>query len=1039
MMSLLLFNLATAQFFTDNEIKFVHKFPGSNMLENSITCFLHDRQGFMWIGTKGGLFRYDGYDFTLFKMEPKNANSLSDNFVTCLVEYSRDELILIGTDKGGLNIYNKKTGKFFRFLHKERNPNSIGSNIVRDIVEDENGNIWLATIRGGLNLFDIEKKVFKKYLIDHNIPNSKYKNFISCLYLDKANGLWLGTHFGGLYLFDRDSETFIAFSKQKGKDVLEPNNIWSITKDQNNNLWVGTKRSGIFLLKKDKGNNYRFKKLSNTNGLGNHPVIKIYCDRKGIMWVGTWIGGLFKYNNKTNRFNQFTNDEEDPESISSNHVLTFFEDNAGTLWIGTHAGGINVIQPKKWKFNPHKFNRIKKNTVHVNQVRSIYFQDKLNTLWFGTIKGLFKLNTKNGDYVNYSHITGNEQSMIHNIINTVCQGRDHNFLWIGTPIALTLMNTKTNKFTHYRSSEIDSSAPFNINITKILRDKKGILWIGTTHIGLIRFDPVKKEFRTYRKNAKDSLSIIPRAITTIFENNNGKLYIGTLNGIKIFDRQTERFSEFSKDFNFNSLFKTATTAIYRDSQNILWIGTSDCGLIKYDEKSGTFKYFTRKDGLTSNNICGIMEDKNGIFYVSTDNGISRFDSHNEQFINYGIGDGLHGTEFRDDAYCKSKNGKMFFGGNNGFTSFVPEEMVINEFIPPVYITGFNVLNYQYNPEQNILYTPSVQLSYKMNSFSIEFVALNYINSQKNQYLYKLEGLDQTWQEAGIHRDVSYRNIEPGNYTFRVIGSNNDGIWNEQGDTLSIYIKPPFWKTLSFKIFVFCLMIGLVYFIIKRRFLLLKREARIRRRFTHSLIKNQEYERKRVAAELHDSLGQDLLVIKNRTSLVLRNEKEHGKRTDQLQQICSIADEAISNIRQISYDLHPYQLEKIGLTDSLKSMIEKINEASSITFESEIENIDGLFPKEQEINCYRVLQELLNNILKHSKAKKAWIKISRSKKLIGINVRDNGIGFNYEKVKNAGQGFGLSGVKERIEISKGKLEIKSEMNAGSNFVIEIPIC
>ena len=234
------------------------------------------------------------------------------------------------------------------------------------------------------------------------------------------------------------------------------------------------------------------------------------------------------------------------------------------------------------------------------------------------------------------------------------------------------------------------------------------------------------------------------------------------------------------------------------------------------------------------------------------------------------------------------------------------------------------------------------------------------------------------------------------------------------------------------------MIGLVYFIIKRRFSLLKREAEIRRHFTHTLMKNQEYERKRVAAELHDSLGQDLLVIKNRTSFGLRNEKKRGKTVDQLQQICSIADEAITNIRQISYNLHPYQLEKIGLTDSLKSMINKINEASNITFEYEIDDIDGLFPKEQEINCYRVLQELLNNILKHSKAKKAWIKISRSKKLIGINVRDNGIGFDYKKVKSAGQGFGLSGVKERVEISKGKLEIKSVINNGASFIIEIPV-
>ena len=1037
--SFLFFNPATARLFDDSEIKFIHLLPGTNQTENSITCFLQDRQGFMWIGTKGGLFRYDGYNFTSFNMEPNNENSLSDNYIRCMIEYSRDELILIGTNNGGLNIYDKKTGQFSRFLHNEDDSTSIGSNTIFDLLEDEDGNIWLATILGGLNLFDIGKKVFKKYFIDEKNPGSLSKNYIKCLYLDKSDGLWVGTRFLGLYLFDRKSEKFLRiFKESENPDNIPADNIWSITKDHANNLWIGTKNNGVFHLKKDNKNNYRSEKLDTTNGLYNPSVIKIFCDNKGIIWAGIWAGGLYQYNDKTRHFNHYKNDEENPQSLSSNHVLTIYEDNAGTLWIGTHAGGINIVQPKKWKFHPHQFNKIKKNTVHVNEVRSIFCQEQLTTLWIGTTKGLFKLNTKNGDSVNYRHIPGSGQSMIHNVVNDICQGKDQNFLWIGTPIGLTFMNTITDEFIHYKSNVIDSSAPYNINITKILRDKEGILWIGTTHIGLVRFDPAKKEFKTYRNSSNISTRIIPLSIRTIFEDNNGKLYIGTSNGIHIFDKRTERFNIFSKDLNFNSLLNTSITTIHRDSQNILWIGTSDYGIIKYDQQSGTFKYFSKKDGLASNYICGILEDKNGIFYISTDNGISRFDLYKEEFINYGIGEGLHGTEFMGNAHCKSKNGKMFFGGINGFTYFVPEEMVKNDFIPPVYITKFKVLNSQYNPVENILYTSSIKLSYKMNSFSMEFVALNYINSQKNQYLYKLEGYDQEWHEGENIREVVYKNVAPGNYTFRVIGSNNDGIWNEQGDTLSINIKPPIWKTWSFRIIISLLTIGLIFYIIRRRFALLKRETDIRRRFTHALIKNQEFERKRIAAELHDSLGQDLLVIKNQTNLVLRKEKKRGTTIDRLEQICSIADEAIANIRQISYNLHPYQLEKIGLTDALKSMIDKINEASNIKFEYEIDDIDGLLHKEQEINCYRVLQELLNNILKHSKAIKAWIEIKRSKQLIDIRVKDDGIGFDYEIIKNENQGFGLSGVKERIEILQGKLELKSSINGGASVTIEIPI-
>ena len=1034
LISLLLFLPAMAQQLSKNTIKFDHLLPGKTLLENSITCFLQDRQGFMWIGTKSGLFRYDGYEFKLFKMEPQNDNSLSDNFVWCLIEYLQDELLLIGTNNGGLNIYDKRTGKFSRFLHDEKNANSIGANGVRDIIEDEKGKIWLATIGGGLNLFDFEHKIFKKYLIDVIDSSSFSRNFIRCLYLDKSNNLWVGTCFGGLYLFDRNDKIFNCFSKVDDKKTgLTPNNIWSITEDHTYNLWVSTQANGIFLQKKDKNNNYTVTKLGKTNGLGDHPVIKTYCDSKGNIWAGTWAIGLHKYNNKTNRFTQYVNDNENPLSISGNHVLTIFEDNAGSLWIGTHSAGINIVQPKKWKFNPHQSVKIKENILHVNNVRAIYYQEQTAILWLGTTQGLIKVDTKKGKNENYYHISGDDQSINHNAINTICQGKDLYSLWIGTPAGLNFMNTKTDKFYRIKAGSSGLSDHF---VNSIIRDEEGILWIGTTFGGLNRFDPINRTCKSYRMYANDSSEPSSGDIGHIFEDKDGKLYLASSNGIYIFDKQSEKFTMFSEKFENDTLLKTHITDIYQDSSGVFWIGTLDFGLLRCDEQTGKINIFTKQDGLASNYICGIIEDQSGFLYISTGHGISRFDPEIEKFINYGTEDGLHGTEFKDNAYFKTEDGTMYFGGYNGYTSFIPDEMLKNNFVPPVHITELNFLYAQENPIKNVLYTSSIELNYKMNSFSIKFVALNYINSQKNNFLYKLEGYDRDWQETnGVH-EVVYRNVEPGNYTFRVIGSNNDGIWNEEGDTLSIFIKPPFWKTLGFKLFIFCSIAGLIYLVIKRRFALLKREAEIRQQFTHNLITNQELERKRIAAELHDSLGQDLLVIKNQTSLVLKQKQKN--KIKQLEQIGSIADEAIDHIRQISYNLHPYQLEKIGLTDALKSMVEKISEASNIKFEYDIDDINNLLPKENEINCYRILQELMNNILKHSKAKKTWIKISRLKTVISVNVRDNGIGFDYEKIINEKRGFGLSGVRERIEILKGKLKIKSGMNEGANFVIEIPI-
>jgi signal transduction histidine kinase/ligand-binding sensor domain-containing protein len=1028
-----------AQFASDETIRFVHELPGHNIMENSITCFLQDRQGFIWIGTKNGLFRYDGYRFTSFKMEPKYRNSLSDNTIRSIIEYSRDDLLLIGTDQGGLNIYNKKTGQFSHFLHNDNDATSIGSNTIFDIVEDETGTIWIATIGGGLNRFNIEKKIFKRYFIDADNPETQKRNCIKCLFLDDVNRLWVGTRFCGLYLFDRESETFTTVSDQTdGPDKNLPQDIWCITKDSTGMLWVGTEKQGLYTLRETDRNNFIFEKITKSRGFYNRAVIKIYCDSKGVIWAGTWSGGLYRYNQNTGRFTQYKNDRENPYSISSNLVLAIFEDNAGTLWIGTHAGGINLIQPKKWKFSAYQFNRIKKNTIHINEVRSFLYQEEIGTLWLGTIRGLFRLNTKNGNSVHYRAERGNGQGFLHNAVNAICQGTEPNSLWIGTPVGLSHMNTDTEEFQHYRSSMIDPSAPLNINIIKMIRDVKGILWIGATHIGLIRFDPFRKEFRTYRSPIIDSSAVIPRLTRTLFEEPGGKLLAGTSNGIDRFDKQRERYETFSEDTSLNSILKTGITTIHRDSRDILWIGTSGYGLIKYDAPSETVQCFTTDDGLASNSICCILEDDNGILFISTDRGIMRFNPRTEDVVNFGVEDGLHGTEFRENTCYKAGNGKMYFGGINGYTFFAPEELVKNDFIPPVYITGFSVLNSRYVPEENILYTSSVELNHRMNSFSIEFVALSYINSLKNRYLYKLEGFDREWLESTGNQSITYKNLKPGQYTFRVKGSNNDGIWNEQEDSLSIFIRPPFWNTPAFQIFLSCLIIGITYALIRRRFLLLKKDSDIRRHFTHAMIRNQEFERKRIAAELHDSLGQDLLVIKNQANRTIKKDEKRGKETEPLKQICSIADEAINNIRQISYDLHPHHLEKTGLTDSLKSMISKVDEASEIRFEYIVENIDDSLPKDLEINCYRVVQELLNNIIKHSGSRKAWIKLTRSEQSIFLHVRDDGTGFDYEKVRSGHLGFGLSGVQERIEILKGRLHVESAATKGTNIKIEIPI-
>lgn len=1034
---LLFMNSAAAQILSNDDLKFVHLRPGNSMDENSVTCFLQDRQGFMWIGTKGGLYRYDGYEFQPFMMEPWNVNSLSDSYIRCIVEYSKDEFLLIGTNNGGLNIYEKRTGRFSHFLHNADDSTSIGSNAIFDMLEDEEGRIWIATVGGGLNSYDMESNVFKRYYIDGESPDGRSRNYIKCLFLDEEGGLWVGTRNLGLHIFDRRMEKFTRVFKETDDPRNTPlDDIWTVSKDQTGSVWIGTEENQIFRLKKDDDRNYRIEKIGHANGFDRKSALKIYCDRGGTIWAGAWAGGLFKFNHETNRFIGYRKEDNELHGLSGNHVLTIFEDDAGSLWIGTHASGISIIQPEKWKFFPHRYVDFKEGRIQFDQVRVMHFQEKDGTLWLGTTQGLMRINTKTGERFHYSKESESEQRMLHNAVNTICQSRDSDVLWIGTPVGFTRMNTCTDRLVHYRSQLIDKSYPFNINILQIIMDDEGILWMASPPLGLIRFNPITEEFIRYRKESENVSPIRPWSVFSVSDDHQGRIYVGTSEGVEIFDKGRETFTPLLNDSHSNAMLHRNISVIYQKSPDQLWIGTMDYGMIKYDVRTEEFEWFNRKDGLASNSISSIMEDENGMLFIGTDNGISRFDPAKREFVNYGVGDGLHGMEFLENSCCKSEDGMMFFGGMKGFSSFLPGNMVKNVSIPPVNITRFDVMYSDTPFNGNALYTSEVELNYRMNSFSIEFVTLNYINPQKNRCAFKLESYDRDWQQADRNRHVVYRNVDPGDYVFRVIGSNNDGIWNEQGDTLSIHIKPPFWKTSVFKAVVICLILGMIYCIIKRSNALLKRESEIRRRFTHALIKNQEYERKRIASELHDSLGQDLLVIKNQTKLVLKKQGHGGH--DQLEQICSVADEAIANIRQISYNLHPYQLDKIGLTESLKSMIDKVNEASSVEFSYEIENIDDALPKDQEINFYRVVQELLNNIIKHSDAGHSRVKISRVKRLITVSVKDDGIGFEYEKVKNQNRGLGLSGVRERIDILKGSVEIESKINRGTRVMIEIPI-
>jgi DNA-binding NtrC family response regulator/ligand-binding sensor domain-containing protein len=835
-----------------NDMRFEHISVEQGLSQNIINCMLQDHKGFMWFGTMDGLIKYDGYSFIVYKHEALNPNSLSDNLVWSILESHDGEraTLWIGTS-GGLNKFDRENEQFTHFVHDPKDPHSLSHNVVTAIYEDSatRNTLWIGTDGGGLNKFDREKEQFTHFVHDPKNPHSLSHNSVYAICEDSASphsaGLWIGTNGGGLDKFDRENEQFTHFVHDpKNPHGLSHNEITSIYEDPAlpNTLWIGTYGGGLNRFDCEKKQFTRFvHDLNNRHSLGHSEVKAIYKDHAGALWIGTNGGGLNKLvpnpasnrgegsDRHQNQFVHFVHDSNNPHSLSDNRVLSIYEDRSGVLWIGTGDNGLNklVLSPaynggegadRNYKHFTHFSNDPKNpHSLSNNNVMSICEDSSplrgtgRNTLWIGGSGGLNKFDRENGQFTHFVHDPKNPHSLGNDKVMSIYEDSAlPNTLWIGTwGGGLNRFDRTRGQFTRFSN---DPNNPQSLNhnyVLIIFEDRAGTLWIGTWGGGLNRFDRHTEQFTHFVHDPKDPHSLSHNVVISIYEESatRNKLWIGTWGGgLNRLDRDREQFTRFVHDpKNPHSLSHNRVTFIYEDSAswNTLWIGTYGGGLNKFDRDREQFTHYTEKDGLANNAICGILEDDNGYLWISTANGLSRFDPRAKTstgaFRNYDAADGLQNHFFRIGACLKSRSGEMFFGGFNGLEAFYPDRVKDNPYVPPVVITAFKKFDKVVKLERAIDDLKALTLSYEDNFFSFEFAALNYNNPQKNQYAYKLEGFDRDWIYCGTRRYAAYTNLDPGKYVFRVKGSNNDGVWNEEGAAIAIMITPPFWQTWWFRV------------------------------------------------------------------------------------------------------------------------------------------------------------------------------------------------------------------------------------------------
>jgi len=1009
-----------------------------------VNQLMQDTKGFIWIGTDHALARYDGSKFKIYQHDKNDPTSIPNDFIKDMYENkSGNLLIIMGLIGTALVEFNIKTERFEIIKTPFLNKNTEAFAIT----EDNSGFIWIGTFKEGLFKYDRCKNEFQHFICkDPGIDNSINCNTITSLYFDHdSENLYIGTKTGGINVYNSVNQRFkYLFNENDSGDLKMNETVKHIFKDSRKNIWFCTTQ-GLFMYNEE---NNVTKKFLNDQMSGNsisHNLVNTICeDKNGLLWIGT-EKGLNCYDTEKNVFTRFLHDKNNPESIFYNIITTLTCDRTNTVFFGTHGGGIGKFDLNLSKFHNLKIRSSDPNNINSNHIRSIY-KDKQNNLWVGTYRGWFYKCTPNEK--NEFKIT--EFNELDEVVITGITGDMNNNVWISSnKKSLSYINCDNNKLKFIDPNLFSDhmQLPYRYIYCQC---KDGInpnyLWLSVNWEALILFDTLNMKIVENDFAARTFLNL---PIKFLYIDSNKVLWIATEgNGLYRCDIINNKVTNYNcEESNDNSLSDSNINIIVEDFENNFWIGTKSGGLNRLNKELNKIERFSIKVGLAGNRINGILADENGNLWIASSDVLTKFNITTKDVINFtqcGI-IALDGCNLY--ACHKSYDGMMFFGTVNGVVYFKPDEIKTNEYIPNIVITDFQIFYESVKPspenpflKKSISYAEEITLTYKESVITLEFAALIFNNPKKNEYAYKMEGFDEDWVYCGTRRTATYTNLDPGEYTFRVKGSNNDGLWNEEGTSIEVIITPPWYKTILFKGLVGLSVIGSFGSFYRKRIQKLNKEKTQQEEFTKKLIESQENERKRVAAELHDSLGQDLLIIKNKALVSIKKTNDLEKFKKEMNEISDLTSATLNDVREISYNLRPYELDRLGLTKTIESMIERANNSTNINFVANIDNIDNVFIPEVEINIYRIIQESLNNVIKHSEAKEVIVSVLKKEKEIRVNISDDGKGFDMKKYKlnSNRKGFGLKGIEERVRLLNGEFNIESEVGKSTIIIIIIPL-
>ncbi|MDO6738813.1 two-component regulator propeller domain-containing protein [Wenyingzhuangia sp. 2_MG-2023] len=1028
------------------DLRFKHLSIKDGLSQRSVTSILQDSKGYLWFGTRDGINIYDGTNFSVFRHNSEDNSSLSHSWITCVFEDSKKN-IWIGT-KNGLNRYNPKEKNFIRYK-KNSHPYFVTDNEIWNIEQVDNQTLWIGT-NHKITTIDIEN------FTAHTLKTEVEKKFVSkkirntCKTIDGFLWVCMPTK---ILKYNPQNNTIIYYNYPNNSSIeAHLNNAPKIYQDHQKTIWLGYE-NGLAVWDKNL-NVFKDFKLNNTNSIRS-SVRGFNEDNHGNLWVGTYTG-LYILNKKRTHLKNFVHHKNAVRSLSQNSIYSIIKDHRGDMWIGTWAGGINYFD---YSFQSFKqiYAGYSNNMLNYNVVSSIIQQENGNLLIGTEGGGLNYYHKKTGKFTYYQHNSKNPNSIGSNNIKSLLLDADKN-LWIGThDQGLFYLNLSKKPFKFQKIDLVleESKHLKDYRILCLHQDQNQNIWIGTLTKGIFIYNRKNHQIKQLENKIKSVKCIVE-------SNNPDTIFIGGSDGLEKINIHTQKITPL-KYQRKNPSIRNSINCISVQNETI-WIGTEGKGLYEIHAKTKKTTKYGIAQGLLNEVIYGILLGDDNKIWISTNSGISSLDLKTKKTENYLESNGLQGSEFNYGAYLKAKDGVLMFGGTNGLNFFKPKEIIKNNFIPPVDISGIKINNKNYIYITDSIF--NIDLKYNENDINIDFTALSFSQAQKNQYAYKLEGFDLEWKYVGNNKTATYTNLDKGNYTFKVKASNNNNLWNTSGKSIHITILPAPWRTWwAYTIYIIILIIAF-YFV--QRLILIRVKER-------NELKQEKFDRERLEEinqmklTLFTNISHDfrtpLTLIIGPLQRMIHNKMGDNEIQKQHQIMHRNANMLLELINQLldfrksesgKQLLYASQSDIVSFVKNIKKAFDDLADFKQFKFDfiSTEESLPLWFDK---IKMKKILYNLLSNAFKYNEIKgKIAIKISiqeaNSQKYAVIKIINYGEVIPSENLhhifdryyrfdkegKQKGTGIGLALTKSLVELHHGNITATSSLEKGTCFKVMIPL-